>query len=370
MLVIGKIVLACSNACLAKLEKEERKDMFKRILVPLDGSERAEQAIPVAARIAHATVGSIVLLQVVEQATEYDMYPVQSTIVASQEVKTAVMKATDYLTSVMQKDELEGVGIQIEVLTGAVAPTICAFAQFTTADMIVMCSHGYTGFKRWFLGSVADVVTRSASVPVLVLREGGPLPTDIIQNGSPLHALVMVDGSPLSEAVIEPTAHLVAALASPAQGTLHFLRIVDFPATYGHGKSQANFSMEFIVHEEQAATAYLTSLMEQLQKGSAAHLNLAMTASVISSSDVAHTIIEASESTDDSYALLAMSTHGRSGWKRLVIGSITQRVMHSTKLPLFTVRPQQSAAKKERNQTQAGIGEKAPGNGQNWVGLL
>jgi nucleotide-binding universal stress UspA family protein len=344
--------------------------MFKRILVPLDGSERAEQAIPVAARIAHATAGSIVLLQVVEQATEYDMYPAQLTIAASQEVETAVTKATDYLTSVMQKDELEGVGIQIEVLTGAVAPMIATFAQSTSADMIVMCSHGYTGFKRWFLGSVTDVVTRSATVPVLVLREGGILPTDMFQNGGSLHALVMVDGSPLSEAVIEPTAHLVAALASPAQGTLHFLRIVDFPATYGYGKSQAGFSMEFIGHEEQAATAYLTSLMEHLQKGSVAHLNLALTASVIASSDVAHSIIEASESTDDSYALLAMSTHGRSGWKRLVIGSITQRVMHSTKLPLFVVHPQQSAANAEKIQTQASTREKAPRGGQSRVGLL
>ena len=359
-----------SNACPAKFEKEERKDMFKRILVPLDGLKRAEQAIPVAARIAHATDGSIVLLQVVELATEYDMYPVQSTIVASQKVETAVMRATDYLTSVMQKDELEGVGIQIEVLTGTVAPTICAFAQSTSADLIVMCSHGYTGFKRWFLGSVADVVTRSASVPVLVLREGGPLPTDMFQSDNSLHALVMVDGSPLSEAVIEPTAHLMAALASPEQGTLHFLRIVDFPVTYGYGISQANYSMEFFGHEEQAATAYLTSLIEQLQTGSAAHLNLATTASVVSSSDVAHTIIEASESTDENYALLAMSTHGRSGWKRLVIGSVTQRVMHSTKLPLFVVRPQQSAAKREKNQTQAGTGEKAPGDVPSLVGLL
>ena len=220
--------------------------MFERILIPLDGSERAEQAIPVAARIAKATGGSIVLLQVVEQVTGYDMYSLRSSFVSPQEVEAASTKATDYLTSIIQKEELEGVGIQVEVLAGAVAPTICAFAQSTSADMIVLCSHGYTGFKRWFLGSVADVVSRSASVPVLILREGESLPTDMFQNGSSLRALVMVDGSPLSEAVIEPVAHLVAALASPAQGIVHFLRIVDFPVTFGHGKSQVNFSMEFV----------------------------------------------------------------------------------------------------------------------------
>lgn len=344
--------------------------MFERILVPLDGSERAEYAIPVAARIAKASGGSIVLLQVVEQVTAYAMYSVRSSFVSPQEVEAAIKKATDYLVSIIQKDGLEGVGIQVEVLAGAVAPTICAFAQSSAADMIVMCSHGYTGFKRWFLGSVADAVSRSASVPVLILREGGLFPTDMSQNGSSLRTLVMVDGSPLSEAVIEPVAHLVAALAAPAQGILHFLRIVDFPVTYGQGKSQVNFSMEFINQQEQAAKAYLASLIEQLKKGSTAHLNLAMTTSVISSRDVAHTIIEASEKTDDGYALLAMSTHGRSGLKRLVIGSITGRVLHSTKLPLLIVRPQQRAAKKESIQTQAGTGEKAPGDGQSWVGLL
>ncbi|HLJ35353.1 MAG TPA: universal stress protein [Ktedonobacteraceae bacterium] len=344
--------------------------MFERILVPLDGSERAERAIPVAARIARATSGSMVLLQVVEQATEYDMYPVRATIVTTQEVEVNVTKATDYLTSLMQKDELEGVGIQIEVLIGDVAPTICSFAQSTAADLIVMCSHGYTGFKRWFLGSVANVTARTAPVPVLILRDGGPLPTDMFQEGCPLRVLVTVDGSPLSEAVIEPVAHLAAALASPTQGEVHLLRIVDFPVTYGQGKSQANISMEIIEQAKQTANAYLTSLMEQLVKGSIAPLNLSLSASVIVGNDVASSIIEAAESIEDAFALLALSTHGRSGWKRRVMGSVTQRVLHSTKLPLFIVPPQQRAARKEGNYTQASTGAKAPGDGQSWVGLL
>ncbi|HLJ36588.1 MAG TPA: universal stress protein [Ktedonobacteraceae bacterium] len=344
--------------------------MFERILVPLDGSERAEQAIPVAARIAKATGGSIVLLQVIEQVTAYDMYSVRSSFVSPQEVEAAITKATDYLNSTTQKDELEGVGIQVEVLAGAVAPTICAFAESTSADMIVMSSHGYTGFKRWFLGSVADVVSRSATVPVLILREGELLPTDKFQNESSLRALVMVDGSPLSEAVIEPVAHLVAALAAPATGTLHFLRVVNFPVTFGQGKSQANFSMEFIDQEEQAARTYLASLMEQLGKGSVAPLNLSLTASVAASSDVAHTIVEASESPENEYALLAMSTHGRSGWKRLVIGSVTQRVLHSTKLPMLIVPPLQRAAQKESNRAPASTDEKVAGAGSSRAGLF
>lgn len=319
--------------------------MFQRILVPLDGSERAERAIAVAARIARATRGSIVLLQVVEPVTEYNLRAAQPIIVAPKEREVLLRQATDYLTSVEQKDELEGIGIQTKVLEGAVAPMLCAFAQSSAADLIVMCSHGYTGLKRWLLGSVADVVSRSALVPILILREGGLLPTDNLQKGHTPRALVTVDGSPLSEAALEPAAYLIAALSTPAKGTLHLLRVVDFPVTYGHAKSQSNLSMEMIEQAKQTAEVYLTSLMEQLQKGSAAHLNLSLTASAVSSGDVAGAIIETSESPEDGYVMVAMSTHGRSGWERWVIGSITARVLHHTKLPLLIIRPQQTVRK-------------------------
>ena len=344
--------------------------MFERILVPLDGSARAERAIPVAARLARATSGSILLLQVVDRATENEIYPVRMDIVTTQDVEANVTKATDYLNSLMKNNELEGIGIQIEVLIGDAAPTICSFAQSATADMIVMCSHGYTGLKRWLLGSVADVVARTAPTPILILRDEGPLPMNGIQDEVPVRVLVTLDGSPLSEAVIEPVIHLVAALAAPASGSVHFLRIVDFPLAYGQGKGHANFSLETIEHSKQIPGEYLISLMKQLEKGSASHLNLSLTASVISSNDVANSIIEAAESTSDNYALLALSTHGRSGWTRWVMGSVTQRVLHHTRLPIFIVRPQRDKTKQEAIHTQASTSTPGRQGEQSWVGLL
>nr|HET6905185.1 universal stress protein [Ktedonobacteraceae bacterium] len=341
--------------------------MFQHILVPLDGSARAERAIPVAARIARATGGSIVLLQVVAPQNEYTIYSVQSTIITPEEVEVTRTHAADYLKAVALKDDLEGVGVHTEVLIGSVAPTLCSFAQSSTADLIVMCSHGYTGLKRWFLGSVADVVTRTAPVPVLILREGGPLPMEATLNGGTLRALVPVDGSPLSEAAIEPAAQLIAALAAPGPAALHLLRVVNFPDRYGHAKSQANIELEMI---EQASQAYLTSLMERLQKGAIGHLKLALSASVESGSDVAGAIIETGERTENGCGLMAMSTHGRSGWERWVIGSITERVLHSTRLPLFVVRPQQLATQKEETREQAGAIAATQSEPPAWVGLL
>lgn len=344
--------------------------MFQRILVPLDGSVRAERALPIAARIARATGGSLVLLQVVPSLNEYTIYSVQPTIVTPEEVEVTRMYATDYLKAVAQHNDLEGIGIHTEVLIGSVASTLCSFAQSTSADLIVLCSHGYTGLKRWFLGSVADVVTRSAPVPVLILREDGPLPMETTTNGGILRALVPVDGSPLSESAIEPTAHLVAALAAPGQAGVHLLRIVDFPDRYGATKSQANIELEVFEQATQASKAYLTSLMEQMQKGTVGDLNLALTASVESGSDVAGGIIEMGERVSDGCALVAMSTHGRSGWGRWVIGSITERVLHSTRLPLFVVRPQQPAAQKEETRKQPGAAATTPGEPQTWVSLF
>lgn len=344
--------------------------MFQRILVPLDGSVRAEGAIAVAARIARATGGSIVLLNVVESQTEYNIYSVQPTIVTPGDVEVTRTHATDYLHSVMLKDDLEGVGVHIEVLTGSVGATLCSFAQSTAADLIVMCSHGYTGLKRWFLGSVADVVTRSSPVPVLILRDGCPLVTEGTLDGGTLRALVPVDGSPLSEAAIEPAAQLVAALAAPESAALHLLRVVDFPDRYGHGKSQANIDLDMIEQATQVSKAYLTSLMEQLQKGTIGHLNLALTASVESGSDVASTIIETGELNKNGCTLLAMSTHGRSGWGRWVIGSITERVLHNTRLPLFVVHPQQPATQKEATRKQTGTTATTQSEPPAWAGLL
>jgi nucleotide-binding universal stress UspA family protein len=344
--------------------------MFQHILVPLDGSARAERAIPVAARIARATGGSIVLLQVVAPQNEYSIYSVQSTIITPEEVEVTRTHAADYLKAVALKDDLEGVGVHTEVLIGSVAPTLCSFAQSSTADLIVLCSHGYTGLKRWFLGSVADVVTRTAPVPVLILREGGPLPMEAALNGGTQRALVPVDGSPLSEAAIEPAAQLIAALAAPGPAALHLLRVVKFPDRYGHTKSQANIELEMIEQAVQASQAYLTSLMERLQKGTIGHLNLALSASVESGSDVAGAIIETGERTENGCGLMAMSTHGRSGWGRWVIGSITERVLHSSKLPLFVVRPQQLATQKEETREQAGAIATAQSEPPAWVGLL
>lgn len=327
--------------------------MFRRILVPLDGSTRAESAIPVAARIARASKGSIVLLQVVNSPIEYGMYLTQSPVLTEKDVEAEKAKATEYLTSIAQSEQMEGIGTKIEVVAGPIAPTLLSYAEPSRTDLMVMSSHGYTGFKRWVLGSVADKVIRHAQVPVLVLREHEPLPA--VSDHS-LRILVALDGSPLSEAVLDPVAQLVAALSAPSQGALHLLRVVDIPSTSGAWRSQANIGSEMREHMQQDAKVYLASVVTQLQEDFALDYEYvpAITAAVVTDADVAGAIIREAEITEagKTYDLIAMSTHGRGGLERWTAGSVTERTLHGTKLPLLVVRPRKEANKKHDKEVK------------------
>jgi nucleotide-binding universal stress UspA family protein len=339
--------------------------MFKSILVPLDGSSRAESAIPVAARIARAYGASITLLRIAETPVEYSPYVAAPASYAKEVIDGDIARLKEYLEKVVQSEDLAGIKVETKALFGAVSPTIIAAAEVYHVSLIVMCSHGYTGFKRWMLGSVADKITRHAPVPVLVLREGASLPA--LSSHQPVRALAALDGSPLSEALFEPVAYLVAGLshATSQQGELRLLRVMDLPFTSGKLKSQTYIDSETRDEAVKAAQDYLGALIARLEEGGLADLNIAVTASVASDPDVAEAIIKQAESVEGGPVdLIAMATHGRGGMQHFVMGSVTERVLHHSKLPLLIVRPPkvQQGSKKEE---QPVVVEE-----QSWVGLL
>ncbi len=234
--------------------------MFQRILVPLDGSDGAERAIPVAARIARASGGSIVFIRVVPPPAEVGTFGagLRGTIAMKPEVEASEKEfadATNYLVTVIATyvDELAGIATETDVASGATSSTIFSTAGNEHVDLIVMCSHGETGLKRWVLGSVAQQAVRHSPVPVLVLNEHGVVP----DAARPLRVLVPLDGSELAESALEPAAQLIAALTAPAQGELHLLRVVDVPSAYGKMKSQAYISDGVQEEARKEAEAYV-----------------------------------------------------------------------------------------------------------------
>lgn len=325
--------------------------MFQRIVVPLDGSERAERAIPVAARIARACRGSLVFVRVILPPVESGKYAARHTLVWERMAfERERAEAASYLAGMMMlhANDLVGIDTDIGVASGLVVPALCSVARKEQAELIVICSHGDTGLKRWFFGSVTQELIHQSPVPVLALHErGAGIPAACTTR--PVRAMVGLDGSSLSEAALEPTARLVAALTTHEPGALHLLRVVDIPAPGKGWKSQVYIPTTLRAQARQEAEAYLEAVTHRLHQGSMAALKLAVTSSVMVNTNVAGTIITLAEKTEyeGGCDLIAMVTHGRTGLKRLVMGSVTERVLGATRLPLLMMRMQSKGAQEK-----------------------
>jgi nucleotide-binding universal stress UspA family protein len=142
--------------------------MYAKILVPLDGSEFAEAALPHVRALAKCTGAEIILLRVVRQSVRAYAAPDPLLYQPIQEDTTA--ECADYLEVVAAELKAAGHKVTTETGTGPVAETILEFAQGLGADLIAMSTHGRSGLARWFIGSTADKVMRAATLPVLLTR--------------------------------------------------------------------------------------------------------------------------------------------------------------------------------------------------------
>jgi nucleotide-binding universal stress UspA family protein len=144
--------------------------MYKKILVPLDGSELAECVLPhVQAAASGSDRGKVVLLRIVEPLPAGTPPAVDFEVVQ----KAGVREAEKYLARIQAKLSKEGFNVEVEVLTGRPAETITDFVQREKVDLVALATHGRSGISRWVFGSVADKLVRSLSVPVLLIRPEG-----------------------------------------------------------------------------------------------------------------------------------------------------------------------------------------------------
>jgi len=323
--------------------------MFRRILVPLDGSSRAERALPVAALLARASHGSVVLLRVVSTATEFwPALTVHSELVESI-IEANLEEAKAYLSQVATSTFFQDIPVEVIVRFGPIASTILEGVTSGSIDFVVICSHGSTGMMHAIMGSVAERVSQHASVPVFVLRERGSVPAGLHPDAlQPLKVLVGLDGSDYSKEAIAPTIALISALAAPAQGSLHLLRVVKL-AEHQHFGWHDQPREETIEQVKQNMRETVENLHDEFQGIPAGGLEPQITWSVVVDSDVAHTLTHVAESGEDAEGsgafgrcdIIAMSTHGHSDLLRWAIGSTTDRVLKATQLPMLIVRPKQ-----------------------------
>lgn len=319
--------------------------MFQHILVPLDGSSRAEQALPVAAQVARASGGTVTLLQVVVAAYNVPFYGLETSYLPPDIIESNLASAREYLEGLRQRSDLADVVVQTQAVLGNPAAVITDDAAKQPTDLIILSSHGYTGVKRWILGSIASKVARHSPVPVLILRVGEPL--RIHQGSHAVRALVPLDASARALDAIVPAANLVAALSTPGLGELHLTRIVVAP------EEMPNAQRARVLQEaEQHLAETGRRIRDELRAASGPDLHLALSWSVFQENDIAEGIVNIAEqeeaSTGAGYDFIALTTHGASGIQRWGLGSIIERVLHSTRLPVLVVRPADMRGKEHR----------------------
>jgi len=141
--------------------------MYKRIVVPLDGSPLAEQALTHATAQAERFEAEIILLKVLEPLPKAILTSPASVQRAEQ---LSAQLARDYLERIADQIREEGIAAKAALLEGKPYVEIVRFSAKPEVDMIVMSTRGHSGWSRWLLGSVADRVVRGATVPVLLVQ--------------------------------------------------------------------------------------------------------------------------------------------------------------------------------------------------------
>jgi nucleotide-binding universal stress UspA family protein len=339
--------------------------MFQRILVPLDGSARAEEALPTAAYLARTTGASLFLLRVMPSSFTYiSTYPYSSRDVLERAIEDGQSEAYDYLSRLVLTEHLDAVHHYVAVEEGPPIPCILHFIHDNQIDLIVMRSHGVTGIKRWLLGSVARGIVRRSPVPTLIIRDAcGPA----FRKPQELHhiprILVPLDGTHFAESALLPAAQLSAALASPAPGAIHLTQTILYVREDGEKHKETIAKINKDTRAE--AEAYLRNVEQRFYTGDLARFHLQVTSSVVPHSDHAEVwkrIIEeagqaqlralSSPASSDvpacaSCDVIAMATHGRHGLEHLLEGSVTESVLDASTYPLLVVRPEGAKTEKE-----------------------
>jgi nucleotide-binding universal stress UspA family protein len=293
---------------------------FNRILVPLDGSELAEQALPFARQLLSGG-GSLHL------ATVHGLAPVWVGVDAAMAMATAgdehLVSTRAYLESVAVRFRAQGIDVVTGVRQGDVAETLSGWAEELEADLIVMTTHGRGGFSRFWLGSITDRVVRSARTPVLCLKPS-------VHDAQVPLVLIPLDGSELAEEAID----IGLAAARQLGAGLEFVRVVDPTTQVWTGPLGVPIAVvpDSLVRLKLDARHYLDALRDDIGAGGPA-----LTCAVLTAPDTANAISEHARARGA--GMVVMASH-RSGWlERAVLGSVTDKVLRSDVRAVLVLRP-------------------------------
>jgi nucleotide-binding universal stress UspA family protein len=308
--------------------------MIRSVLVPLDGSPLAEQALPPAAAIARAFRAKLRLVMV-HQPLPAPRSPEQTRIYVSAELGLRRAERV-YLRRQAQGLRAENrLAVVTVTLDDAVPEAIARYARATDVGLVAMTTHGRGPLSRLWLGSVADELVRTLAVPILLIRPREGQPASAFAPGQRI--LVPLDGSALGEAALEPAAELATRL----ELGLTLVHVVEPPVLMGDGAAvyPVSLATEWVNLRRRESEEYLGRVAEPLRAR-----GLEVDTLTVVRGGVADAVLELAHAAD--VALVALSTHGRGGLQRLLLGSVADKLVRAAERPVLVVRP--TGAKRAR----------------------
>ncbi len=299
---------------------------YRNILVPLDGSRFAETAIPFATRLAKRTQARIHLIMVHEPVPA--LVGMGDTPPLVQLEEQSRDQERSYLATLSGDLLHDGYPmVEFRDLEGAAGPILCEEADRIDADLVAMATHGRGAMGRLWLGSVADYLIRHLTMPVLLVH---PDRRDSEREPALHSILVALDLSSESDAILEP----VVKLAQLTEGHVTLVHVVEpilGPMAMGLPYA-APIPPEVFAEQRLTAQKKLDRVASDLR-----NRGLSVCARIVDVSSAAGGLLETLE--QDRYDLLAMTTHGRGGVRRLLLGSVADKVIRGASKPVLSVRP-------------------------------
>jgi nucleotide-binding universal stress UspA family protein len=304
--------------------------VYHSILVPLDGSKFAEQALPLAVSIAHRAGAS---LEVVLVHVLYALQQAECSWLPFDPTEDAIFKDHEraYLDAIVTRlQKTASVPVTAALTSGVTVDAILERARTKAADLIVMTTHGRGPLSRFWLGSVALEVVLNAPAPILLVRPQEPWaePSPEVTLG---RILIPLDGSKFAERVLEPA----VALGSLMDAEYTLLRAVQ-PNSPPDGVPVAAalsaIEQPRLEKRRAEAQAYLDGLAERWQAKA-----LRIQTHVVVGPPSAATVLGVAR--EKNMELIAIAIHGRGAFKRLLLGSIADNVVRGTFTPVLVYRP-------------------------------
>jgi len=316
--------------------------MIRSLVVPLDGSPFGEQALPAALAVARKTRVTIHLVQVLlpvgSMAPEMPLLADEVLVRRLMDQQRAAQHA--YLDRIARRlGEAGAPRVQTWLVEGDVVSGVREQVEALKADLVILSTHGRGAFGRFWLGSVADQLVRTLTVPQLLIRPQGDEESVDLERPQPLkHLLVALDGSPLSEQILAPAANLAEAV----EADLTLLRVVrPIPPEYVQAAELAlGEAVRTSVEEaERIETRLRTDAQDYLERLARPlrERDLTVLTRVEVEERPAPALLRHAASAD----VIALATHGRKGLARLFLGSVADKVVRGASVPVFVYRPRE-----------------------------